>query len=342
MVRSASGGSPVPTRCTWRPSTRIRLPHRRVGEGDDPRCAVKGPHGAAMIEESRSPSATVRASGDPRGAWSSRDEARAPGGRRRRRAREARSRRRRANPTGRCRRPNGDVERPSSGWRDPTRRARRWRGWRTGPGRSGGRAPCPRGCAGGRRRWAQPPARGAWRSSRARSTRSNPGYRPRRTSCPGVRLVDGSSQRPRHAARAGPHDTRRLPPGAGRVRIANTSGPSARSIRPASGRTASRYSASSAGPSRVSHRSPPPGFGIDSKRGPARSLLDGGPVERSSNGTGLLRGIRPSDLAGVYEEEAPTVPLLPRSRAIGRRGDISLPHRCGSMLACWMIEISRS
>ena len=38
------------------------LPHRRMGERHDAGGAIQGPHGAAMIEESRSPSMTARAS----------------------------------------------------------------------------------------------------------------------------------------------------------------------------------------------------------------------------------------------------------------------------------------
>jgi hypothetical protein len=38
------------------------LPHRRMGKRHDPRRTVEGPHGAAMIEESRSPSSTATAS----------------------------------------------------------------------------------------------------------------------------------------------------------------------------------------------------------------------------------------------------------------------------------------
>ena len=300
------------------------LPHRRVGEGDDPRCAVKGPHGAAMIEESRSPSATARASVTIREEPRLRGMEREPhaGG-------DVVERAERGADVG-ARTPQDDVVDPSDmssagapDGADPTPRGRRWPGRPKDPGRSGGRARRARGRAGGRRRRARPPAPGAWRSSRARSTRSSRGRRRRRTTCPRVASSMILRSVLRHAARAGPHGARRHPPDAGRVRIANTSGPSARSIRPASGRTASRYSASPAGSSRVSHRSPPPGLGIDSKRGPAASFLDrrsgraAAPSERD-----LLRGIRPGDRGGGGADR--TVPG--RSRAIGRRGDISLPH----------------
>ena len=154
------------------------------------------------------------------------------------------------------------------------------------------------------------------------STRSSPGRRSRRTPCraPAPSMI--SRRAHRHAARAGSQEASRHPLGVGRVRIAKTSGPDARSIRPTRGRTACRYSASPAGSSRVIHRRPPPRFGIGSRRGPVASALPGGRDDHvskrtstSSEGSGRRRE-RPYRRSDARRNR-PSRGFLPPPRHVG-------------------------